>query len=125
MKIAVKEHAAFTPDKMAKIALATTERAQLDLYCVGPGQSQKPHRHDDQDKIYYVLEGHGSFTLGNDQQQLTAGDALVAPAGVDHGVLNDGPDPLLVLVIVTPPPPHSAPPKHPSPSHPAPRDHSG
>ena len=106
MKIAVKEHAKFSLDKMAKIALATTDRAQLDLYCVGPGQQQKAHRHEDQDKIYYVLEGKARFELGGNHERLAAGDALVAPAGVDHGLANDGTDPLLVLVVVTPPPPH-------------------
>ena len=107
MKIAVKEHAKFWLDKMAKIALATTARAQLDLYCVGPGQSQKPHRHDDQDKIYYVLEGMGRFERGGKKERITAGDALVAPAGIDQGLANDGTEPLLVLVVVTPPPPHA------------------
>ena len=106
MKIAVKEHAKFSLDKMAKIALATTDRCQLDLYCVAAGQSQKAHTHDDQDKIYYVLEGKGRFELGGKQERLVAGDALVAPAGVDHGLANDGTEPLLVLVVVTPPPPH-------------------
>jgi quercetin dioxygenase-like cupin family protein len=106
MKISVKGQARFSPDKMAKIALATTERAQLDLYCVGPGQAQTPHRHADQDKIYYVLEGAGRFVLGADAERLAAGDALVAPAGVEHGLENDGAAPLLVLVVVTPPPPH-------------------
>ena len=57
MRIRVKDHVKFQSDKMAKIALATTVRAQLDLYCVAPGQAQKPHSHADQDKIYYVLEG--------------------------------------------------------------------
>jgi len=106
MKITIKEHAVLSPDRMAKIALATTERAQLDLYCVAPGQSQKPHRHDDQDKIYYVVEGVGRFTLGGAEQRLSAGEALVAAAGVPHGLVNDGPEPLLVLVVVSPPPPH-------------------
>lgn len=106
MKIAVKGHAKFSPDKMAKIALATTDRAQLDLYCVAPGQSQKVHRHDDQDKIYYVLEGRGRFTLGDRDETLGPGEALVARSGVDHGLVNDASDPLLVLVVVTPPPPH-------------------
>jgi len=106
MKIAVKDRARFAQDKMTKIALATTERSQLDLYCVAPGQSQKAHTHDDQDKIYYVLEGAGRFTLGRTEERLTAGEALVAAAGIPHGLVNDGPDPLLVLVVVSPPPPH-------------------
>ena len=107
MKIRVTEHAKFEADKMAKIALATTPRAQLDLYCVGAGQSQKPHAHADQDKIYYVLEGRGRFSVGGRDESLDAGEALVAPAGVEHGLLNDGVEPLLVLVVVAPPPPHA------------------
>jgi len=106
MKIRVAEHARFQLDKMAKIALATTDRAQLDLYCVAPGQSQKAHSHVDQDKIYYVLEGQGRFRLGGQEERLAAGEALVAPAGVEHGLANDGTEPLLVLVVVTPPPAH-------------------
>ena len=108
MKIRVKDLAEFAPDKMAKIALATTDRSQLDLYCVAPGQSQKAHTHDAQDKIYYVLEGAGRFTLGASEERLVAGEALVAPAGALHGLVNDGAEPLLVLVVVTPPPPHGA-----------------
>jgi quercetin dioxygenase-like cupin family protein len=38
---------------------------------------------------------------------VAAGEALVAPAGVEHGLVNDGTNPLLVLVVVTPPPPHA------------------
>jgi quercetin dioxygenase-like cupin family protein len=99
MKIRVREHAKFRPDKMAKIALATTSRAQLDLYCLEPGQDQKPHAHDDQDKIYFVLDGA--------TETLEAGEAIVAPAGASHGIANDGTGPLTVLVVVTPPPPHA------------------
>ena len=94
---------------MAKIALATTDRAQLDLYCVAPGQYQKPHTHADEDKIYYVLEGAGRFSLGGKEERVSIGEARVAAAGVEHGLFNDGANPLLVLVIVTPPPPHGAP----------------
>jgi len=108
MKIRVKDHTRFAPDRMTKIALAVTDRTQLDLYCVAAGQAQKAHTHEGQDKIYYVLEGSGQFTLGGAEHTLSAGEALVAPAGVEHGLVNDGAEPLLVLVVVTPPPPHAA-----------------
>jgi quercetin dioxygenase-like cupin family protein len=106
MKIRIEDHVKLDAVRMAKIALATTDRAQLDLYCVAPGQSQKPHTHADQDKIYYVLEGYGRFSLGGQEERVTAGEALVAPAGVEHGLVNDSTSPLLVLVVVSPPPPH-------------------
>ncbi len=106
MKIRVRERARFQADKLSKIALATTPRLQLDLYCVAPGQSQTPHSHSGQDKVYFVLEGCGRFAVGNEVEHLTAGEAIVAPAGVEHGLVNDGADPLTVLVVVSPPPAH-------------------
>ena len=112
MKIRVKDHVKFQADKMAKIALATTARAQLDLYCVAPGQAQTPHRHVDQDKIYYVLEGRGRFRVGADEETVEAGEAVVARAGVEHGLVNDGQVPLVSLVVVTPPPAHLPPATH-------------
>ncbi len=107
MKIRVRDQVKLQADKMAKIALATTPRAQLDLYCVAPGQSQKPHTHADQDKIYFVLEGRGRFQVGEGEETLVAGEAVVATAGTPHGLVNDGSEPLLCLVVVTPPPPHA------------------
>ena len=105
-KIRVRDLVKFAPEKMVKAALASTSRVQLDLYCVAPGQSQKAHTHADLDKIYYVLEGEGRFSLGETTETLRAGEILVAPAGVEHGLDNVGPDPLLVLVVVAPPPTH-------------------
>jgi len=106
MKIRPKDLARFSLDKMTRVALATTERSQLDLYCVAPGQSQRAHTHDAQDKIYFVLEGGGRFSLGGVDERLVPGEALVAQAGVEHGLVNDTTEPLLILVVVTPPPPH-------------------
>jgi mannose-6-phosphate isomerase-like protein (cupin superfamily) len=108
MKIRVKERVEFRADKMAKIALATTARTQLDLYCLAPGQEQKPHAHQDQDKIYFVLEGRGRVVLDGREETLEAGEAVVAPAGKTHGLVNTGTTPLLALVVVTPPPPPGA-----------------
>jgi|SRR5262245_34690402 mannose-6-phosphate isomerase-like protein (cupin superfamily) len=107
MKIRVKDHATLSPEKMARVALATTSRAQLDLYCLSPGQEQKPHTHADQDKIYFVLEGRGRIVLDNREEMIEAGEAVVAPAGAAHGLANAGTTPLLALVVVTPPPRHA------------------
>ena len=73
---------------------------------MAPGQSQKPHRHDGEDKIYYVLEGSGRFSLGGAEERLEAGEALVARRGRRARPRQRRPSLLLVLVVVTPPPPH-------------------
>ena len=79
MKIRLRDHVKVPADKMAKIGLAGTARAQLDLYCVAPGQSQSPHRHEDQDKIYSCSRAAGASRSATAEERLEAGDALVAP----------------------------------------------
>ena len=107
MKIRLRDRATFQPDRMAKIALAATPRVLLDLYALEPGQSQKVHSHDGQDKVYVVLEGRGRITVGSAAESVEAGEAVVAPAGTAHGVINDSGERLLLLVLVSPPPPHA------------------
>jgi mannose-6-phosphate isomerase-like protein (cupin superfamily) len=107
MKIRIRDRAEFRADKMAKIALAATTRAQLDLYCLEAGQEQKPHAHADQDKIYLVLEGRARVVVEGTEELLEPGEAVVAAAGREHGMRNAGPGRLLALVVVTPPPPHA------------------
>ncbi len=107
MKIRVRDRAKFSADRMTKIALATTGHAQLDLYCLAPGQEQKPHSHTDQDKIYLVLEGRGRVVVDGREETVEPGEAVVAAAGTSHGLANAGPAPLLAVVVVAPPPPHA------------------
>src|SRR6266705_3475336 len=90
MKIRIKDRAEFRSDKMAKVALATTSRTQLDLYCLGPGQEQKPHAHADQDKIYLVLEGFALVVVDGKEERLEPGEAVVARAGQEHGLRHAG-----------------------------------
>ena len=56
------------------------------------------------DKLYYVLEGDGVFLLEGRHIGTTAGDLLVAPEGVPHGIRNTGTGRLLVLAVLAPAP---------------------
>ena len=96
----------FRPEKMAKVNLFETPRMFCDVYCLEPGQEQKPHAHAGADKIYYVLEGEGLFTVGEEQQSLGEGTAVLAPSGVDHGVRNASDARLRLLVFMAPNPNH-------------------
>jgi mannose-6-phosphate isomerase-like protein (cupin superfamily) len=107
VKIRIKDRAEFRSDKMVKIALTTTTRTQLDLYCLEPGQEQKPHAHADQDKIYLALEGLAHVVVDGKEERLEPGEAIVARAGQEHGIRNAGAGRLLAMVVVTPPPPHA------------------
>lgn len=92
----------FAGDKMKKNNLFQTERFFCDIYCFEPGQEQKGHVHADQDKVYIVLEGRGTFQVGTDHRTLTAGQGILAPAGQEHGVKNHTKNRTKVLVFVAP-----------------------
>lgn len=100
----VAEAIAFSPDKMAKNALFQSPHMFIDMYCLQPQQSQKVHAHDESDKVYFVLEGTGKFTIGDEVQDLGGGQAVIARAGQPHGVMNPGPTDLIMLVTMAPKP---------------------
>ena len=95
---------AFSAEKLAKVGLFSTERFFLDLYCLEPGQSQKPHAHAGSDKVYLVAAGRGRFRVGDDERELGAGEAVMAGAGEVHGIRNDSGARLVVLTLMAPPP---------------------
>lgn len=92
----------FSSEKMKKNNIFQTERFFCDIYCFEPGQDQKGHVHRDQDKVYIVLEGQGTFQLGAEQRVLVAGQGTMASAGEEHGVKNHTSGRLKVLVFVAP-----------------------
>ncbi len=94
----------FDAAKLQKLNLFETARCFCDVYCLEPGQSQTPHRHDGADKIYAVLEGEVRVRVGAETATVAAGGAVLAPAGEDHGVENPGPARAALLVFMAPRP---------------------
>lgn len=94
----------FSTEKMRKHNLFQTPRFFCDVYCFEPGQEQKGHVHRDQDKVYLVLDGHGTFTVGDQEQVLGPGQGTIAPAGQMHAVVNNTATRLRVLVFMAPNP---------------------
>ncbi len=100
----IPESIVFSEEKMKKNALFDSPHLFYDTYCLLPGQYQKVHAHEGSDKIYYVLEGAGHFTIGAEEQDLDAGQAVIARAGEPHGVRNDSGENLVLLVTMAPRP---------------------
>jgi mannose-6-phosphate isomerase-like protein (cupin superfamily) len=96
--------ARFAPDKMRKVNLFETRNFFCDVYCLEPGQEQKVHAHRDEDKLYFVLEGAGSFVVGEETRELGKNQIVFAPAGSQHGVRNTSDARLTLLVFMTPNP---------------------
>ena len=69
-----------------------------------PGQAHEPHTHCDRDKLYVILQGRGELTVGEETSMVEPGDVAFAAADVVHSLNNPGPDRLIVLVAMGPPP---------------------
>jgi quercetin dioxygenase-like cupin family protein len=91
-------------DKMGKSTIFESPRLLVGLNAFEPGQSHSLHAHTGMDKMYHVLEGSGVFLLAGQALPMTAGDLLIAPEGVPHGVTNTGSGRLLVLAVLAPAP---------------------
>lgn len=97
------DDAPWRADKMGKSTIFESPRMLVGLNAFEPGQSHALHAHAGMDKLYHVLEGEGAFLIEGRELPMRAGDLLVAPEGVPHGV-RAGAGRLLVLVVLAPSP---------------------
>lgn len=108
MQIArIEKMKVFSTEKMKKTNLFDTDRMFCDLYCFEPKQFQKPHAHQGEDKVYFVVEGEGRFQVDDKEETVTKGSAVLAPSGSVHGVTNQSSGKLVLLVFMAPKPGHA------------------
>ncbi len=100
----VEDFVGVREEKFYKTTLFHSDRLMLGLNCLQPGQVQKPHIHEAQDKFYYVVEGNGRFWVGNQRVEASAGEIVWAPAGVLHGVENGENGRLTLFMGISPAP---------------------
>jgi len=55
-----------------------------------PGAAATPHYHPLTEEIYYILEGAGRMTIGDDSKDVGPGDAIAIPPGAVHTITNTG-----------------------------------
>ncbi len=97
-----REHFGTSATKFFKTTLFDSARLLVGLNCLEPGQAQPQHAHHGQDKVYLVLEGEGTFTVGRERRVAGEGMVVWAPATVEHGVENTGGSSLVLLVGIAP-----------------------
>lgn len=98
------DHVGSQAEKFYKTTLWQGEQMLVGLNCLEPNQTQPTHAHQGADKLYFVLEGRGSFNVGEVERDAETGSLVVAPAGVPHGVTNNSTARLSLLIAIAPPP---------------------
>ena len=60
------------------------------------------HVHREDDEAWFVLEGCLGFRVGETEQEVAAGEAVLVPKGVPHSYWNARPQPARYLLVMTP-----------------------
>lgn len=83
--------------------LSTTERSQLVVMSLLPGEDIGEEVHDDVDQFIRVEEGVGRAVLNSQEFELRKDFAVVIPAGTKHNIINTGNSKMKLYTIYTPP----------------------
>jgi quercetin dioxygenase-like cupin family protein len=75
----------FSKTQRVKKDICKTKMFNIVLVCLETGQ-EIPSRPEPYDVCFYVIEGQGTFTVGNKQTELNAGSMIFAPANVARGI---------------------------------------
>ena len=67
-----------------------------------PKGGQVPWHNQDQDEVYFLLEGTAEMCLGDERQTLRGGEAVYIPSGVFHQLTNIGDEPARMLYCYGP-----------------------
>jgi mannose-6-phosphate isomerase-like protein (cupin superfamily) len=67
-----------------------------------PGKSVSPHHHEVLEEVYYILEGSGQMTVGEETREVSAGDAIYIPKHHRHTLTNSGAGVMRILLVCGP-----------------------
>jgi quercetin dioxygenase-like cupin family protein len=115
----LRDYVDFDRERPSGRRVFETAALAVDLTCLEPGQVVAARTLDGADAVYTVLGGVAWLVTDDAEVTLHPLQAVLVPAGVPHGLRNDGADPLLLQVVVSPPHPATAARTLPAASHPA------
>ena len=67
-----------------------------------PGGGQVPWHNQEQEEIYFILDGEGEMCLGEERESVKGGQAVYIPSGVYHQLTNTGTTPLHMVYCYGP-----------------------
>ena len=84
--------------------LYTTQRSQLVIMSLQPGEEIGLEKHEGHDQFIRVEAGSGVAILDGEKHALEDGVAVVIPAGTEHNVINTSDsEPMRLYTLYTPP----------------------
>ncbi|MFP4229100.1 MAG: dimethylsulfonioproprionate lyase family protein, partial [Salinivenus sp.] len=93
--------------RVTKNLVGGTAPLEAEHFCMGvatldPEGGQVPWHNHPQEEVYVLLEGRGEMCVGDERQEMAAGEAVYIPAGTYHQLTNVGDTPLHLLYCDAP-----------------------
>ena len=67
-----------------------------------PNGGQVPWHNQEQEEIYFIVEGEGEMCLGEERRAIKTGQAAYIPSGVFHQLTNTGSTPMRMIYVYGP-----------------------
>lgn len=81
--------------------LSDKPEMRIALMCLSPGQGLEPHKAPLR-LLMYVVEGKGTFTIGDEKTAADEKTCILCEPNVPHGFAADRGERLVVMAVVTP-----------------------
>ncbi|MCE5195414.1 MAG: cupin domain-containing protein [Nitrospiraceae bacterium] len=91
----------FYPDKIFREMLDDKPEMRIALMCLDKDQKLDPHKAPLR-LLMYVVEGKGTFTVGDKKIEADEKTCILCDPMVPHGFAADKGDKLVVMAVVTP-----------------------
>lgn len=88
--------------ELAGPAWTVARNQSLAEATVPAGGETAEHYHRRTEELYYFVAGAGRMRLGDEEDEVRAGDCVVIAPGTRHKLWNPGPDPLVLLCCCAP-----------------------
>jgi len=94
----------FAAEKILKKVPLDTDKIIFNTFYLKPKQMLPFHKHPATDEMFFIVEGVGEFTVGNEQTIVGATSSVYGQAGVFHGVVNSGDHDMVMISVQGPKP---------------------
>jgi quercetin dioxygenase-like cupin family protein len=91
-----------TQNLVGGVSPVQAEQFAMGYVTLEPNGGQVPWHNQEQEEIYFVMDGNGEMCLGQERQAITSGQLVYIPSGVFHQLTNIGDRPLKMLYCYGP-----------------------
>jgi mannose-6-phosphate isomerase-like protein (cupin superfamily) len=74
----------------------------MGMVILDPNGGQVPWHNQEQEEVYFIIEGRGEMCLGDERREISTGQAVYIPNTVFHQLTNIGDTPLKMIYCYGP-----------------------